>query len=150
MGACGSLERRSEQQRLRPVLDRIVNPVPPGEFLKRLMRPRRGYRSAVDSLSGHERIQRAAQRLFGHDTLLPGQAETMHALLDGRDVLLVSPTGSGKSLTYQVAGVLLEGCTVVVSPLLALQEDQMRGLGREHPELRAARISSAESQSQRE
>ena len=104
----------------------------------------------MPGVSGSDRIQRAARRFFGHDTLLPGQAETMQALLDGRDVLLVSPTGSGKSLTYQVAGVLLEGCTVVVSPLLALQEDQIRGLGHDHPELRAARISSAESRTQRE
>ena len=74
----------------------------------------------------------------------------MCALLEGRDVLLVSPTGSGKSLSYQVAGVLLEGCTVVVSPLLALQQDQIHGLGNEHPELRAARISSAESDAHRD
>ena len=74
----------------------------------------------------------------------------MSALLDGHDVLLVSPTGSGKSLTYQVSGVLLEGCTIVVSPLLALQQDQIHGLGEEHPELRAARISSAETDTQRE
>ena len=97
-----------------------------------------------------ERVHRAAERFFGHDTLLPGQKEAMCALLEGRDVLLVSPTGSGKSLTYQVAGVLVEGCTVVVSPLLALQQDQIHGLGTDHPELRAARISSAESEAHRD
>ena len=96
-----------------------------------------------------ERIRRTAERFFGHPSLLPGQAETMSALLDGRDVLLISPTGSGKSLTYQVAGVLLEGCTIVVSPLLALQQDQIAGLGVDHPELRAARLSSAETASRR-
>ncbi|MDX6324637.1 MAG: ATP-dependent helicase RecQ [Nocardioidaceae bacterium] len=96
-----------------------------------------------------DRIRRTALRFFGHPSLLPGQAETMGALLDGRDVLLVSPTGSGKSLGYQVAGVLLEGCTIVVSPLLALQHDQIAGLGVDHPELRAARLSSAESPAQR-
>src|SRR3954451_10051015 len=96
-----------------------------------------------------ERARRTAQTYFGHRTLLPGQEEAMQALLGGHDVLLISPTGSGKSLSYQVAGVLLEGCTIVVSPLLALQEDQIHGLGVEHPELRAARISSAESESHR-
>ena len=74
----------------------------------------------------------------------------MRALLDGHDVLLVSPTGSGKSLAYQVAGVLLEGCTVVISPLLALQRDQIEGLLEGGPELRAARVSSAESEGQRQ
>jgi ATP-dependent DNA helicase RecQ len=95
------------------------------------------------------RIHRTVERFFGHTSLLPGQEEAMRALLGGRDVLLVSPTGSGKSLSYQAAGVLLEGCTLVVSPLLALQQDQIHGLGVEHPELRAARISSAESEARR-
>ncbi|HEX6877426.1 MAG TPA: RecQ family ATP-dependent DNA helicase [Nocardioidaceae bacterium] len=96
------------------------------------------------------RAREAAERHFGHRSLLPGQEETMSALLDGYDVLLVSPTGSGKSLTYQVAGVLLQGCTLVVSPLLALQQDQIDGLLEGGPELRAARISSAETEAQRE
>src|SRR5512139_1222988 len=96
------------------------------------------------------RAREAARRYFGHSSLLPGQEETMRALLDGHDVLLVSPTGSGKSLTYQVAGVLLEGCTLVVSPLLALQQDQIEGLLEGGPELRAARVSSEESEAQRE
>jgi ATP-dependent DNA helicase RecQ len=95
------------------------------------------------------RIRRTVERFFGHRSLLPGQEEAMRALLDGRDVLLVSPTGSGKSLSYQAAGVLLEGCTLVVSPLLALQQDQIHGLGAEHPELHAARLSSAETEAQK-
>lgn len=99
--------------------------------------------------NGH-RAREAAERHFGHSTLLPGQEETIRALLDGHDVLLVSPTGSGKSLTYQVAGVLLEGCTVVVSPLLALQQDQIQGLDELGPRLRAARVSSAETDAQRQ
>ncbi len=103
-----------------------------------------------DAVQPHaERIRRTVKRFFGHDALLPGQAETLAAVLEGKDVLLISPTGSGKSLTYQAAGVLLEGVTVVVSPLLALQQDQMAGLGERHPELRAARLSSAETEAQR-
>ena len=103
-----------------------------------------------DPQAGADHVRRTAEKFFGHTSLLPGQLEAMQALIAGHDVLLISPTGSGKSLSYQVAGVVLEGCTVVVSPLLALQQDQIHGLGIEHPELRAARISSAESEAHRD
>ncbi|HSU02032.1 MAG TPA: RecQ family ATP-dependent DNA helicase [Nocardioides sp.] len=93
------------------------------------------------------RVRETAEQYFGHRELLPGQEEAIGALLDGHDVLLVSPTGSGKSLAYQVAGLLLGGCTVVVSPLLALQQDQVASL--EDAGLRAARLSSAESEGAR-
>ena len=56
--------------------------------------------------------------------LRPGQAEIMEAVLAGRDTLAIMPTGSGKSLTYQVPALVMEGPTLVVSPLLALIEDQ--------------------------
>jgi ATP-dependent DNA helicase RecQ len=98
--------------------------------------------------NGH-RVRRTAEDVFGHASLLPGQEEATRALLDGHDVLLVSPTGSGKSLTYQVAGLLMDRCTVVVSPLLALQQDQIEGLSELGPDARAARISSAETEAQR-
>lgn len=97
-----------------------------------------------------DRLRGAARRYFGHESLLPGQEEAMGALLEGRDVLLVSPTGSGKSLSYQLPGLLIDGVTVVVSPLLALQRDQIANLGEEHPELRAGRVSSAESEAEKE
>jgi ATP-dependent DNA helicase RecQ len=100
--------------------------------------------------SNAERARHAAMRVFGHRSLLPGQEEAICALLDGHDVLLVSPTGSGKSLTYQVAGVLVEGCTLVVSPLLALQQDQIESLSENGPDARGARISSAETTAHRE
>jgi len=74
-------------------------------------------------------IRATAQEHFGHDRLLPGQEEAIRALVDGRDVLLVAPTGAGKSLTYQVAGLLTGGCTVVVSPLLALSRTRSRRWG---------------------
>jgi ATP-dependent DNA helicase RecQ len=102
------------------------------------------------SSSDVRRLRRTAADVFGHASLLPGQEEAMRALLDGHDVLLVSPTGSGKSLVYQVPGVLLDGCTIVVSPLLALQYDQMEGLSEGGRATRSARISSAETDRQRE
>ena len=96
------------------------------------------------------RVRRTARDVFGHASLLPGQREAVDALLTGHDVVLVAPTGSGKSLTYQLAGILIDGCTVVVSPLLALQQDQVSSLEDGGEQARAARISSAESESQRD
>src|SRR3954451_5243553 len=93
-------------------------------------------------------VQRVTREVFGHDRLFPGQEEAVRAVLEGRDVLLVSATGSGKSLTYQVAGVVIEGCTLVVSPLLALQKDQLDGLP-ENDRTRGVRLSSSESDAQR-
>lgn len=77
---------------------------------------------------------RAAARRFGWKTLRPGQAEAVEALLAGDDVLAVMPTGHGKSAIYQLTASLLDGATVVVSPLIALQHDQveqLEGLGAE-------------------
>ena len=61
---------------------------------------------------------------FGHDNFRKGQWEPIKALLDGRDALVVMPTGSGKSLIYQLAALATPGLTVVVSPLIALMKDQ--------------------------
>src|SRR5215210_3088858 len=72
-----------------------------------------------------ERIRAAARTELGHERLRPGQEEAVRALLEGRDTLAVMPTGSGKSAIYQLAGLLLDGPTIVVSPLISLQEDQM-------------------------
>jgi ATP-dependent DNA helicase RecQ len=93
---------------------------------------------------------RLAQEVFDHDRLLAGQAEAISALGRGSDVLLVSPTGSGKSLVYQVAGVAAGGLTLVVSPLLALQQDQVDHLAGLGPRTNAARLSSAETDAQHE
>ena len=61
---------------------------------------------------------------FGHDDFRKGQWEPIKALLQGRDALVVMPTGSGKSLIYQLTAIALPGLTVVVSPLIALMKDQ--------------------------
>jgi ATP-dependent DNA helicase RecQ len=74
------------------------------------------------------RIRAAALERLGLDELRPGQAEAARAVLEGRDTLAVMPTGSGKSAVYQVAAALLDGPTVVVSPLLALQKDQVEAI----------------------
>ncbi|MBA9006205.1 RecQ family ATP-dependent DNA helicase [Thermomonospora cellulosilytica] len=82
----------------------------------------------MDERTRRRRLREVAEETFGWDRLRPGQREAMQELLDGHDVLLVSPTGSGKSAVYQVPGQLLPGPTVVVSPLIALQRDQVAGL----------------------
>jgi RecQ family ATP-dependent DNA helicase len=82
----------------------------------------------VRGLGRRRRLRRVAREVFGWPGLRPGQAEAMEHLLQGRDVVLIMPTGSGKSAVYQVPAQLLDGPTVVVSPLIALQRDQMLGL----------------------
>jgi ATP-dependent DNA helicase RecQ len=73
-------------------------------------------------------VRKAALEAFDFSRLRPGQEEALLALLDGRDTLAVMPTGSGKSAIYQLAGQLLDGVTIVVSPLIALQKDQVDGI----------------------
>lgn len=75
-------------------------------------------------------MRRIAAERFGWTALKPGQEEAIEAVVDGRDVLVVMPTGYGKSAVYQIAAHLLEGPTLVVSPLIALQADQVRHLER--------------------
>ncbi|WP_416898856.1 MAG: DNA helicase RecQ [Minwuia sp.] len=72
--------------------------------------------------------QAALKRVFGHAGFRPGQADAVEALLSGRDVLAVMPTGAGKSLCYQAPALVMDGLTVVVSPLVALMEDQVAAL----------------------
>ncbi|GHE52403.1 ATP-dependent DNA helicase RecQ [Streptomyces longispororuber] len=74
------------------------------------------------------RLREIAADVFGWDSLLPEQLTAMEWVLDGEDVLVVMATGSGKSAVYQLPAVLLPGPVVVVSPLLALQRDQIEGL----------------------
>lgn len=77
---------------------------------------------------GARRLRETAAEVFGWDELRPEQLTAMEWVLEGRDALVVMPTGSGKSAVYQVPGLLLSGPVVVVSPLLALQRDQIAGL----------------------
>ncbi|TPM38904.1 DNA helicase RecQ [Mesorhizobium sp. B2-2-3] len=72
--------------------------------------------------------QRVLKDVFGFDDFRPGQAEIMDALLGGRHVLAVMPTGAGKSLCYQVPALVLGGLAIVVSPLVALMQDQVAAL----------------------
>ena len=73
-------------------------------------------------------VTAAAREIFGWPALREGQTEAIEALIEGRDAIVVLPTGAGKSAVYQLAGFLRGGLTVVVSPLIALQDDQVAQL----------------------
>jgi RecQ family ATP-dependent DNA helicase len=87
-----------------------------------------GLRAGWARIGGRRRIRRVAREVFDWRQLRPGQSEAMEHLLRGRDVLVVMPTGGGKSAVYQVPAQLLPGPTIVISPLIALQRDQMVSL----------------------
>ena len=72
--------------------------------------------------------QQILKDIFGFDSFRPGQEDAVNALLTGRNVLTVMPTGSGKSLCFQVPALMAEGLTIVVSPLVALMQDQVAAL----------------------
>jgi ATP-dependent DNA helicase RecQ len=75
----------------------------------------------------------ALHDLFGYAVFRPGQADAVQAALDGRDALIVMPTGSGKSLCYQLPALMSEELTIVVSPLVSLMHDQVDALERIAP-----------------
>ncbi|MBA3343727.1 MAG: ATP-dependent DNA helicase RecQ [Gemmatimonadales bacterium] len=73
----------------------------------------------------HDALERALHQRFRLPAFRPGQREVAQAVLEGRDIVAVMPTGAGKSLCFQLPALLLEGVTVVVSPLIALMKDQV-------------------------
>lgn len=83
------------------------------------------------------------KRHFGYAGFRPGQEELVRAVLDGRDVLGVLPTGGGKSVCYQVPALALDGLCLVVTPLVSLMEDQVRRAG--EVGLRAANLSAGQA-----
>ena len=70
----------------------------------------------------------ALKEVFGYDDFRPGQEDAVAAILRGRDVMAVMPTGAGKSICYQIPALVLEGVTLVVSPLISLMRDQVFSL----------------------
>ncbi len=80
---------------------------------------------------------------FGFNAFRPLQEEAVDAIMEGRDLLMILPTGGGKSLSYQLPALLMEGTTVVVSPLLALMHDQVQSLKAQG--MRAEMLSSMQT-----
>ena len=126
---------RAAADRFRALVGRRLRPPAPRRF--RVRGP--GQPRRVPPTGDH--VDRVAREAFGFEALRPGQREAIEAVLAGRDTLVVMSTGSGKSAIYQIAGLLTPGTTVVVSPLIALQRDQVEDL-RERAAGGAAQLNS--------
>jgi ATP-dependent DNA helicase RecQ len=86
---------------------------------------RRQEREVAEAISLQERLETSLYELFGFREFHPGQEEVVTRVMHGEDTLAILATGAGKSLCYQLPALLLEGTTVVVSPLIALMKDQL-------------------------
>src|SRR3954447_14875273 len=95
-----------------------------------------------------DEIGRLARKTLGIERLRRGQLQAIEAVTGGRDTLAVMSTGYGKSAIYQLAGELLEGPTIVVSPLIALQRDQVEAMEEAAPG-EAAELNSTISERKR-
>src|SRR5690606_16370575 len=84
----------------------------------------------ADADALYERAREELRRRFGYPDFRGVQPRAIHAVLEGRDVLVLMPTGGGKSLCYQIPALVLPGLTLVVSPLISLMKDQVDALHR--------------------
>ncbi|MGB3614571.1 MAG: ATP-dependent DNA helicase RecQ, partial [Elainellaceae cyanobacterium] len=103
----------------------------------------------VNSDAALQVAEQIAQQVFGYDGLRPGQREVLEGVLAQRDTLGVMPTGSGKSAIYQIAALRLPGPTLVISPLIALQQDQVRAIAAQGT-VKAAVLNSTLAKTERE
>jgi ATP-dependent DNA helicase RecQ len=109
----------------------------PGKVKRAKQHSKKGSpRKSTDVLS-------VARGNFGFEHLRPGQGEAIRSLLVKQDTLVVMPTGSGKSAIYQIAGMMLPGCVLVISPLIALQKDQVDSINASGGAASAAVINSS-------
>src|ERR1043165_609528 len=89
-------------------------------------------------------LQDALHHHFGYSTFRPGQEAIIRHILSGQDALVLMPTGGGKSMCYQLPALLMDGVTIVVSPLIALMKDQVDALRQNG--ISAAYLNSSQSQ----
>lgn len=99
-------------------------------------------------MSGSQKgsVEELLRERFGHDEFRVGQRAVIDDVLDGRDAVAIMPTGSGKSLTYQLPALMLDGLTVVVSPLIALMKDQTDKMEEAGVDARAINSSLTDAQ----
>ena len=88
---------------------------------------------AAKAIPSNASLSQLLQSVFGFSSFRPNQEAVCQAVTAGEDALLVMPTGSGKSLCYQLPGLARGGTTLVISPLIALMDDQVRKLKRPRP-----------------
>ena len=93
-------------------------------------------------------LEKVLQDSFGYTSFRVGQKEAIESVLKNKDTLVMLPTGTGKSLCYQLPAYILDGVTLVVSPLLSLMQDQVEGL-RVRGENKVAALNSLTSYSER-
>ena len=122
---CGHLDGIELTDELRSAMDAV----PVDDTLVKLRALAFDEDQARDARIVEQRLDRVRQ-IFGFERWRPGQLETMQRFMAGEDALTVLPTGSGKSITYQIPALLMPGVTLVLSPLISLMNDQVENLRR--------------------
>src|SRR5881398_768437 len=84
-----------------------------------------GKKTQIEQIDHVHDIHGGLQTHFGFEQFKGRQEEAIHSLLNGRDTFVIMPTGGGKSLCYQLPALILEGCAIIVSPLIALMKNQV-------------------------